>query len=40
MYVGNAGPTREAPDAFAAEMMGTVAANRFLQTLREKRSFM
>jgi zinc protease len=39
LYVGNAGPERNAPDAFAAEMMSTIAANRFTQTLREKRSF-
>jgi zinc protease len=40
MYVGNAGPQRTASDAFAAEMMSTIAANRFVQTLREAKSFM
>lgn len=40
IYVGGAGPARDARDAFAAEMTGTIAANRFLQALREKRSLM
>jgi zinc protease len=40
MYVGNLGPRRTAPDAFAAEMLGAITATRFMRTLREKRSFM
>ena len=40
VYVGNAGPARLAPDAFATEMASTIAANRFVAALREKRSLM
>lgn len=40
VYIGDPGPTRLAPDLAAAEAMGVVAATRFQQTLREKRSFM
>lgn len=40
IYMGNAGPARTASDAFAAEMAGTIAANRFVSALREKRALM
>lgn len=40
LYVGNRGPRRDAPDAFAAELLGAITSNRFFATLREKRSFM
>ncbi len=40
LYVGNLGPRRTAPDAFAAEMLGAITSTRFFTTLREKRSFM
>jgi zinc protease len=38
--IGLTGPARSSPDAFAAEILGTVTTNRMLQTLREKRSLM
>jgi zinc protease len=39
IYIGNGGgPSRSAPDAYAAEVAGTITANRFLATLRERRS--
>ena len=40
LFVGELGPSRDAPDAVAAEAFGVVAAARLQQTLREKRSFM
>ena len=40
LYVGNLGPRRDAPDAFAADVLGAITSTRFVQTLREKRSFM
>jgi zinc protease len=40
LYVGNLGPRRNAPDAFAADVLGAITSNRFVATLREKRSFM
>jgi zinc protease len=40
LSAGNLGPRRDAPDAFAAEMLGTITSTRFFTTLREKRSFM
>lgn len=40
VYVGDSGPVRDASDAFAADVMGVVVADRFVATLRDKRSFM
>jgi zinc protease len=40
LYVGNRGPRRDAPDVFAADILGTITSTRFITTLREKRSFM
>jgi zinc protease len=40
LYAGNMGPRRNAPDAFAAEVLGAITSTRFITTLREKRSFM
>jgi zinc protease len=39
MYVGNLGPQRTAPDAFATEMLSVITSRRFMQTLRDERSF-
>lgn len=39
-YVGNGGPQRAVPDAFAADLAGAISNLRFTQTLRDKRSFM
>lgn len=38
IYAGNVGPRRDAPDAFAAEVLGTIASSRFIRALRDRRA--
>ncbi len=40
VYVGGAGPSRDANDYVVADVMGAVSNARMVQTLRERRSFM
>src|SRR3569833_1888594 len=40
LYVGNLGARRDAPDAFAADILQSITSNRFFAALREKRAFM
>jgi len=39
VYVGNAGPARDASDYAAADVLGAIASSRLTQTLREQHSF-
>ncbi|HEY4132452.1 MAG TPA: pitrilysin family protein, partial [Gemmatimonadaceae bacterium] len=40
VYVGGAGPSRDANDYIVADVMGAISGTRMVQTLRERRSFM
>jgi zinc protease len=40
LYAGNLGARRDAPDAFAADILQSITSNRFFAALREKRAFM
>jgi zinc protease len=39
VYVGNAGPARDAPDYMVADVMGAIVSSRVTQTLREEHAF-
>lgn len=38
IYAGNVGPRRDASDAFAAEVLSTIASSRFMRALRDRRA--
>lgn len=40
LYIGDAGPSRTSPDAYAVETAAAISGIRMQQSLREKRSFM